>query len=131
MVREDHLTLLYVFTGFLFALLFWLLKHEAAATSTGWGVAIDLEGLKSFVSTGRYDVREREAWDSPTARATLTGAPPYKKREREKKPRGGRASRTFEARVFDATRPRASSRRRRGGRRSSCDAGAAARLSSF
>ena len=42
------------------------------------GVALDWDGLKHLYRTGTYDVREREAWDSPAARATLTGIPPLK-----------------------------------------------------
>ena len=65
------------------------------------GVALDWEGLRHLYRTGTYDVREREAWDSPAARATLTGIPPLKrasKQKREKQERKERRRRRREAR---------------------------------
>ena len=65
------------------------------------GVALDWEGLRHLYRTGTYDVREREAWDSPAARATLTGIPPLKrasKQKRERQERKERRRRRREAR---------------------------------
>ena len=65
------------------------------------GVALDWDGLKHLYRTGTYDVREREAWDSPAARATLTGIPPLKrasKQKRERQERKERRRRRREAR---------------------------------
>ena len=65
------------------------------------GVSLDWDGLRHLYRTGTYDVREREAWDSPAARATLTGIPPLKrasKQKREKQERKERRRRRREAR---------------------------------
>ena len=57
------------------------------------GVALDWDGLKHLYRTGTYDVREREAWDSPAARATLTGIPPLKRASKQKRERQERKER--------------------------------------
>ena len=58
------------------------------------GVALDWDGLKHLYRTGTYDVREREAWDSPAARATLTGI--RRSKERQNKNGRGRSGRRGE-----------------------------------
>ena len=65
------------------------------------GGALDWDGLRHLYRTGTYDVREREAWHSPAARATLTGIPPLKrasKQKRERQERKERRRRRREAR---------------------------------
>ena len=57
------------------------------------GVALDWDGLRHLYRTGTYDVREREAWDSPAARATLTGIPPLKRASKQKRERQERKER--------------------------------------
>ena len=57
------------------------------------GVALDWDGLKHLYRTGTYDVREREAWDSPAARATLTGIPPLKRASKQKREKQERKER--------------------------------------
>ena len=57
------------------------------------GAALDWDGLKHLYRTGTYDVREREAWDSPAARATLTGIPPLKRASKQKRERQERKER--------------------------------------
>ena len=85
----SDLTLLYAFAGAIFGLMVLsALWRGRSRTQYGrQGVALDWQGLRHLAETGSYDLREREAWDSPVAKATFSGIPPLKPRPKRKKRR--------------------------------------------
>ena len=79
--EEGQLNLLYVFVSSLFLMFAWTLWHGWESSVSGWGVSMRMEQFVDLARTGRYEVPERHAWDSPAARATLSGYPPLKKKK--------------------------------------------------
>ena len=78
--EEDHLKILYIFTGSFFLMLAYALWTQHQNAVSGWGVSMPVESFVDLVRTGEYRVPERHARDSAAARATLSGRPPLKKK---------------------------------------------------
>ena len=81
--EEGQLNLLYVFVSSLFLMFAWTLWHGWESSVSGWGVTMRVEQFVDLARTGRYEVPERHAWDSPAARAMLSGHPKKKPKPRE------------------------------------------------
>jgi len=112
--NADDLSLLYIFTGSFFLMFAYMLRSGWDGSLRGWGNRMEFEGIRALATTGVYELPERHAWDSPAARATLTGEPPLKHKPTPRRDSAAASASGHSATVdVEAPAPRPAPRTRR------------------